>query len=152
MLLATDGNGKEVLASWPVVRRFVGRESAVEVLTVVGPSSNRPRSVPGSWGDPYTGAEIHDVFELPLPGGGLKRTIREGRPGAEIERRARESHAHLVVLGLGVGGPTGPTRLGSTTREVAWRSPCSILMVRPPQVDAEALVGRTRDMVRKRAS
>ncbi len=139
VLLPTDGVEDGLAAAWEVFASFCGVHTKVEVVTVVEPHSvdvGQPGR--GAW------ASRPHVENRSRARNWLRRAVRgfgpaavpprgrllEGRPGAEIERRALETRADLIVLGVRGGGRPGPGPLGSTARELAWRAPCSVLMAR----------------------
>jgi nucleotide-binding universal stress UspA family protein len=74
---------------------------------------------------------------------GLRRSSADVIPvtdaGSGVCRLAEEAEADLIVLGTTGEGPRGPAPLETLEREVAWRAPCSVLILR-----ADGRTGRDR--------
>jgi nucleotide-binding universal stress UspA family protein len=144
---------------WPLLQSFGLSRASVEIVTVLDRDLRSNGS--GRGAGPRAEGGIGDVRDrtrrwlnrtarrLPVPSGRPRYALLEGRPGAEIERRALEKGTDLIVVGARRGNPSGPGPLGSTARELAWSAPCSILTVRgrerassshdPTRTDALAL-------------
>ncbi|SKA40880.1 Nucleotide-binding universal stress protein, UspA family [Enhydrobacter aerosaccus] len=77
------------------------------------------------------GARVVADFRARLPAGtSVLQFVRQGRPGQEIVKAAREWPADLIVIGS--HGRRGLSRavLGSVAEEVMRHSPCPVLVVR----------------------
>lgn len=92
---------------------------------------------PGAIGDELAlrdrrdGARVIADFRARLPAEThVLQFVRQGRPGAEIARAAREWGADLIAIGS--HGRRGLTRaaLGSVAEEVMRNAPCPVLVVR----------------------
>ncbi|MEX2295304.1 MAG: universal stress protein [Gemmatimonadota bacterium] len=69
--------------------------------------------------------------------------------GCGVCQRAGETGADLIVLGASGTGPSGPAPLETVDREVAWRAPCSVLMLRRPE---KAATTGTKDVAARRGT
>jgi nucleotide-binding universal stress UspA family protein len=121
ILLPTDGHAECLEASRKVLEALSPDQARVEILNVEEPSEARDGS--RRW---LSNAVVGLTWGRALP----RSNTLQGRPAAAIARWASASETDLVVLGT--GRPLGSTasRLGRTGRELAWSSPCSVLMVR----------------------
>lgn len=149
ILLPTDGDATCLEAAWTMVEQLTPAEAGVEVVSVAEPALARiptPAGEPG-WsaarGEPATTpAEPSEPLEparrwlsqavLGLSDRGIRSpgTLLHGRPASAISRWAASSGSDLVVLGSRRADGTETGHLGRTGRELAWSSPCSVLMVR----------------------
>jgi nucleotide-binding universal stress UspA family protein len=118
-------------------------EAGVEALHVVEPEvldfvrAARPadRAPHDAWVRDRTRAWLDAVLDDVR--GGAPRAgslVREGDPGQEIVRHARQQGAEMIVIGRGGDAshacvPAGALPVGSTTRLVTWAAPCPVLVL-----------------------
>jgi nucleotide-binding universal stress UspA family protein len=135
--------GEEVPAGWPLLQSFALSRASVEVVAVF----DRALRSHGAGGGAHPGSNNgtgdarqrarrwlnSTASRLLVPSGRPRCALLEGRPGAEIERRAFQTGTDLIVVGARRGHLSGSGPLGSTARELAWSAPCSILTVRGRQ-------------------
>ncbi len=143
VLIPTDGAEDGLAAAWEAFSPLAGAPAEIEVLTVVDPEGVEftVQQAAGTLADStiakrtratrWLGDAINGLGPTALP---PRSHLLEGRPGAEIERRALETEADLIVMGVRGKGRPGPGPLGSTARELAWRAPCSVLMARDKKI------------------
>lgn len=121
ILLPTDGH----MACLEASRRLVGAlspdQAMVDLVNVEEPS--RAADAPRRWLSQAAG-------DLAWGRTRTRSNVLRGRPAAAIARWASASETDLVVLGTGAPRGSTASRLGRTGRELAWSSPCSVLMVR----------------------
>ena len=120
ILLPTDGHAACLEASRKLVEALSPDQATVDLVNVEEPSrepdtSRRwlSRAAGETWG------------RSPA-----RSSVLRGRPAAAIARWATVSDIDLVVLGTEAPRGSTASRLGRTGRELAWSSPCSVLMVR----------------------
>ncbi|TVP45605.1 MAG: universal stress protein [Gemmatimonadales bacterium] len=119
---------------WSLLQPFALSRASLEVVTVLDRDTRS--SGGGTAGDQRDRTRrwlTRTAGRLRVPSGQPRCALLEGRPGAELERRALETGADLLVVGARRGEAPGPGPLGSTARELAWRAPCSVLTVRHRQ-------------------
>jgi nucleotide-binding universal stress UspA family protein len=73
-----------------------------------------------------------DHLEPPIPGVRFERLFREGHVAPTILRTAEETSCDLIVMGT--RGKKGSERalMGSVTREVTHKAPCTVITARAP--------------------
>lgn len=128
---AASGDGMPV--GWSLLQPFALSRASLEVVTVLDRatgSSGAGEDGSGDHRDRTRRLLTRTAGRLRVPSGQSCCTLLEGRPGAEIERRALNTGADLIVVGARPGASPGPGPLGSTARELAWCAPCSVLTVR----------------------
>ncbi|MEX2530723.1 MAG: universal stress protein [Gemmatimonadota bacterium] len=142
VLLSAEEEDPGLHASWDMLHPFSSSDTEVEIVTVMPEASHgmalAARTTPGR--EPR-----HRVREranrwlnrtltsLPASGRPVRPLLLEGRPASELGYRAVESGADLLVMGGGrarTRDPRPSSPLGATARELAWSSPCSVLLVR----------------------
>jgi len=151
LVATTEAAGDDPPAGWSLLEPFALSRASVEVVTVVDRAS-RSNGAGAEIGAGANGAGAEEeesgdsrvstrrwlnrsARDLRIPSGEPRWALLQGRPGAEIERRALETGADLIVVGARWGASPGAGPLGSTARELVWRAPCSILTVRHRQVN-----------------
>lgn len=165
LVSTTDAAGDDPPAGWALLEPFALSRASLEVVTVVeratrsngagaengaglkdagADGSGADRS--GSSGAPTRRWLSRSAADLRIPSGEPRWALLQGRPGAEIERRALETGADLIVVGARRGTSPGAGPLGSTARELVWRAPCSVLTVRHRQVVPAIQVTRATDL------
>jgi len=118
-------------AGWSLLQPFALSRASLEVVTVLDRATRSSGGGPGVDQRDRTRRWLtRTAGRLRVPSGRPRCALLEGRPGAELERRALETGADLLVVGARRGETPGPGPLGSTARELAWRAPCSVLTVR----------------------
>ncbi len=160
LVSTTDAAGDGPPAGWSLLETFALSRARLEVVTVVdratrsngadaenGAGTNgESADGSGSSGVPTRRWLSRSAADLRIPSGEPRWALLQGRPGAEIERRALETGADLIVVGARRGTSPGAGPLGSTARELVWRAPCSVLTVRHRQVVAAIQVARATDL------
>jgi nucleotide-binding universal stress UspA family protein len=144
LLLPLDGSRSTASALRPVASLARRLGASVDVLCIVPPGAAPPDDQRGSIVAPrYVDQPQHEwaswIQELKerlivecagvSPGADVGVDIRQGDPGAEIVRFAREGHYDAVVL---VRRSNLEPRRAQTLRTVIQRSPCPILVVGGP--------------------
>lgn len=71
---------------------------------------------------------------LQIPRVLIGTNIVQGNPSDEILSEAERGGYHLVVIGATGGRDLKHRMLGSVSTKVAWNAPCSVLVVREPEV------------------
>jgi nucleotide-binding universal stress UspA family protein len=143
--------GSEPDAFWTAVRALLPAAGAIELFHVVdeGPRRELEMQLPRHPGLPRPPHLIAMQSEAEkrgteaILGEAATRIGRQastasatGRPEQEIERRAAEIGAGLVVVAARTRpdpGPPGPHSVGHVARHVADHAPCPVLLVRLPQ-------------------
>jgi nucleotide-binding universal stress UspA family protein len=75
---------------------------------------------------------LHELFDPQSEGMALEYVVREGGLAAEIERAARETGAGLIVISTHTAGAVQHFFLGSNAEHIMRRSPCPVLIAKPP--------------------
>jgi nucleotide-binding universal stress UspA family protein len=108
-------------------------------VSVAEPAMNRTPTPAGEMGWSENGAEPAEparrwlsqaVRELPERRMASPGTLLHGRPASAISRWAASNGSDLVVLGTRRLEGSRECHIGRTGRELAWSTPCSVLMVR----------------------
>jgi len=116
---------------------------ALRSVTIDGEAAIAPRS------EEYFKAEQDKLESVSVPAGvRAERFVREGDPAGEILRAAQFTNADLIVMGT--HGRTGLARLlaGSVAERVMRRSPCPVLTVPTPALQAVPSEGSASQYVR----
>lgn len=121
ILLPTDGHAGCLEASRKLVEALSPDQATVDLVNVEAPS--REPDTARRWLSRAAG----DMTWGRSP---ARSSVLRGRPAAAIARWATASDIDLVVLGTEAPRGSTASRLGRTGRELAWSSPCSVLMVR----------------------
>ena len=121
ILLPTDGHAGCLEASRKLVEALSPDQATVDLVNVEEPS--RELDTARRWLSRAAG----DMTWGRSP---ARSSVLRGRPAAAIARWATASDIDLVVLGTEAPRGSTASRLGRTGRELAWSSPCSVLMVR----------------------
>lgn len=149
LISTTDAAGEGPPAGWSLLQPFALSGASLEVVTVLDRATRSSGAGKDGSVDPCDPARrwlSRNTGRLRVPSGEPRWALLEGRPGAEIERRALETGADLIVVGARRGASPGPGPLGSTARELVWRAPCSVLTVRHRQVVPTIPVGMTANL------
>jgi nucleotide-binding universal stress UspA family protein len=149
LVATTDAAGDDPPAGWSLLEPFALSRASLEVVTVLerGAGANgESADGSGTSGVPTRRWLSRSAADLRIPSGEPRWALLQGRPGAEIERRALETGADLIVVGARRGSSPGAGPLGSTARELVWRAPCSVLTVRHRQVVPAIQVARAADL------
>jgi nucleotide-binding universal stress UspA family protein len=128
ILLPTDGHAACLEASRRLVEALSPDQAMVDLVNVEEPSRgveelSRASDTPRRWLSQAAG-------DLAWGRTRTRSNVLRGRPAAAIARWASASETDLVVLGTEAPRGSTASRLGRTGRELAWSSPCSVLMVR----------------------
>ncbi|CAN5745812.1 universal stress protein [soil metagenome] len=146
VLVSTAMAGDADPAGWSLLQPFALSRARLELVTVLDRATRSSGGGQGDHRDRTRRWLTRTTGRLRVPSGEPRCALLEGRPGAEIERRALETGADLLVVGARRGETPGPGPLGSTARELAWRAPCSVLTVRHRQVVPTIQVPATSDL------
>lgn len=122
----------------PTSARTDSRDGKRSDLRILLPTDGREEGLQAAW-------ELLEPFSV-LPAD--VDVVPQIEPGSGLARKAAESRADLVILGATGSGPDRPAPLETFDREVAWRAPCSVLMLRRPN---RSLTIPRREDVRVRA-
>lgn len=146
VLLSAEEEDPGLNASWDMLHPFSSSDTEVEIVTVMPEASHgmalAARTTPGR--EPRHRVReranrwlTRTLTSLPASGRPVRPLLLEGRPASELGYRAVESGADLLVMGGGrsrTAEPRPPSPLGATARELAWSSPCSVLLVRKKDI------------------
>jgi len=103
-------------------------EASDATIDVVGAHSFLPPDQAG------VAAAVHDAAgALRERGLHVHEHVRRGDPALVLTDVAAEEEARLIVVGAGDRGKTARRLIGSVADFVAERSPCDVLIVRPPE-------------------
>lgn len=142
ILLPTDGDARCLEAAWQMIESLTPEEAAVEVVSVAEPALARaatpagemgwssPGGAGGEGGEPARRWLSQAVRELPPRRVASPGTLLHGRPASAISRWAAASGSDLMVVGTRRLEGSRECHIGRTGRELAWSTPCSVLMVR----------------------
>jgi nucleotide-binding universal stress UspA family protein/CBS-domain-containing membrane protein len=104
--------------------------SLVAVTVREGSPLTRPETLDASYAEHLRQAVEEHARSA---GAELEHVMRTGSPAHALREQARESLAHLLIIGAtGLGHPWGAS-LGGTASALVAEAPCSVLLVRPPQ-------------------
>jgi nucleotide-binding universal stress UspA family protein len=132
VLYGTDGGSPAGHALSLFERVANPEETAVTVVTVVGPGVFEPAGRPADMPGAESSAALVRVAEerLEASGFGVEGKVLQGNPGAAILEEIVEGDYDLTIVGAGNKSRLGRLLLGSVSTKVLHGSPTSVLIVR----------------------